>query len=100
MTNGDFKLYFGKYKGKTLDEVYAIDKKYLKWIHKEFKPGSVLTAVDNFLNLDPNLEIDFKGDDMSMDNPLAEPEEENDDEMEEEKPYYDREVWNENDIPF
>jgi len=45
-----FKFNFGKYKGKTIQEVYKLDQKYLKWISEgEFDDRSVKIKVGQFL---------------------------------------------------
>lgn len=110
MSIGNFKLHFGKHIGKTLNEIYSIDKRYLTWIQKEFKPGTVLDAVNTFLNDDPNLELNFDSPEARApedwndygipdDDPWQEPEEQDENER-------SIELWEEpgdyngEDIPF
>lgn len=53
---GEFIIFFGKYKGKTVEEVFAQDPDYLLWVRDNYTPrsnrGQVLQdAVSEFLNL-------------------------------------------------
>jgi len=82
MNSKNFVFNFGKYKGKTIEEVFNIDDEYLFWIEKNFKPGIVLSEVKKFLNEERNL-------------PWNETENENEEDFQENEPQ-----WNENDIPF
>jgi hypothetical protein len=53
---GEYRVFFGKHKGKTVEEVFAEDPDYLLWIRDTYTPrdnrGKVLQeAVSEFLNL-------------------------------------------------
>lgn len=52
----NFKMPFGKYKGKTLDEIATSDEglRYIDWMHGEFEVGSVARAVDAYCS-DPSI---------------------------------------------
>ena len=48
--NGNI-LNFGKYKGKTVEEVCKIDRSYLEWILKEFKQPEIKNEVKKHIHM-------------------------------------------------
>lgn len=55
MTNkdaGSIKITFGKYKGKTIQDIYASDEGYVKWLAEKAKDAVVRKAASMMLNSD------------------------------------------------
>lgn len=52
-TLGNFKISFGKYKGKTMGEVWLIDHQYIKWLAKESYLPDVKCAARAIAGDDP-----------------------------------------------
>lgn len=42
-------LYFGKYKGKTIQEVASLDVSYLKWLYGETKNAKLKEKIGNVI---------------------------------------------------
>lgn len=51
MKSGDFKLTFGSYKGRTLAQVYKIDRQYIYWLRDE-TGGPAQEAAEQFVRDD------------------------------------------------
>jgi len=53
----DFKMPFGKYKGRTINEIRLIDLQYCAWAAEELSSGSLrelfLTALEYSSQVDP-----------------------------------------------
>ncbi len=50
---GDFKITFGKHKGKTMGEIYLIDSSYIRWLSKESYMENVKENAQAIIDNDP-----------------------------------------------
>lgn len=49
MSNADYKMPFGKYKGTELIEIYEDDPDYLQWCAENIKQFDVRNTIEDFL---------------------------------------------------
>lgn len=65
----DFKIYFGKYKGESLYQIFIDDPQYLKWIAENFSDGDVKSSAiailsDRYIKkddvIDSTVTLDYK----------------------------------------
>jgi hypothetical protein len=65
----DFKIYFGKYKGESLYQIFIDDPQYLKWIAENFSDGDVKSSAiailsDKYIKkddvIDSTVTLDYK----------------------------------------
>lgn len=48
--NENFEFWFGKYRGRTIGEIYSIDIDYLRWVSMNFSNEKVRRRVNEFLD--------------------------------------------------